>query len=200
VPKVVDVGQRRTELAEAVWRVIRRDGLQRASVRNVAREAGLSMGALRHYFATQDELLRMAMALVTERVRARIERLAGVPASARERAQLVLEEVLPLDDDRRSEAEVWLALAGRALVDPGLAAVRDDADSDLHGLCAAVVTGLVESGEATPGLDLPLEVDRLHALLDGLALHALIRPGRLPTEQVRAVLGRHLDALVGRTG
>jgi Uncharacterized protein conserved in bacteria len=57
VPKVVDPAERRRELAEAVWRVIRRDGLEQASVRNVAREADLSMGSLRHYFATQSELM-----------------------------------------------------------------------------------------------------------------------------------------------
>jgi AcrR family transcriptional regulator len=41
--------------------VIRRDGVAAASVRAVAREAGTSMGALRHWFATQDELLHFAM-------------------------------------------------------------------------------------------------------------------------------------------
>ncbi len=72
---MVDIEARRTELAEALWRVIRRDGLERASVRNVAREAGLSMGALRHYFGTQDELLAFAMRLVIERARGRMEAL-----------------------------------------------------------------------------------------------------------------------------
>ena len=50
MPIVVDPEERRRDLAEAVWRVVRRDGLERASVREVAREAGVSMGSLRHYF------------------------------------------------------------------------------------------------------------------------------------------------------
>ncbi|MDP8952326.1 MAG: TetR family transcriptional regulator, partial [Actinomycetota bacterium] len=75
MPKVVDSDARRTQIAEAVWRVILRGGLERASVRNVAREAGLSMGSLRHYFGTQAELPAFAMQLVTERVRGRIEAL-----------------------------------------------------------------------------------------------------------------------------
>ncbi len=33
---------------------------------NIAQEAGLSLGALRHYFTTQDELLGYAMILVKE--------------------------------------------------------------------------------------------------------------------------------------
>src|SRR3712207_7028502 len=106
--------RRRAELAEAVWTVIRRDGLQRASVRNVAREAGLSMGSLRHYFATQAELLCFAMQLVGERARARVRAIE--PADdPRETAERLLRELVPLDEERRAEAEVWLAFTGHAL-------------------------------------------------------------------------------------
>ena len=72
MPKVVDHEQRRRELAHAVWRVIRRQGVDQASVRTVALEAGWSPGALRHYFATQSELLAFAMRLVVERIEGRI--------------------------------------------------------------------------------------------------------------------------------
>lgn len=51
--KVVDAGVGRRELAEAVWRVILRDGVEGASVREVAAEAGLSSGSLKHYFGSQ---------------------------------------------------------------------------------------------------------------------------------------------------
>jgi hypothetical protein len=40
-----------------------------------------------------------------------------------------------------------------------------------------------------------LEASRLHALLDGLALHAVLRPTKVPPSQVKAVLARHLDTL-----
>ena len=57
VPKIVDPEQRRHELGEAALRVIHRDGIHGASLRNVAKEAGMSMGALRHYFDSQAEML-----------------------------------------------------------------------------------------------------------------------------------------------
>ena len=64
MPRVVDPVERRRFLAQAVWRVVRREGLERASVREVAREAGVSMGSLRHYFSSQSELLIFAMRMV----------------------------------------------------------------------------------------------------------------------------------------
>lgn len=190
VRETADPTERRRELGEAVWRVIRRDGLERASVRNVAREAGLSMGSLRHYFGTQSELLAFSMGLVAERAAARIAALppTGEPS---ERAEAILAEILPLDDERRAEAEVWLAFAGRALVDPGLRALREWVDDALRGLMRTLVEGLL--GPDAPEAE--LEAERLYAVVDGLALHGLFRPERLSAEAMIATLARHLEEL-----
>ena len=124
MPKIVDAAQRRRHLAEAAWRVIRRDGLESASVRNVAREAGLSSGSLRHMFGTQAELLVFAMNQVVDRITCRLDALdpAGDPRAVAERHLL---ELLPLDDERREENEIWLAFTARALVDPELRACAE---------------------------------------------------------------------------
>ncbi|MGY1712307.1 TetR/AcrR family transcriptional regulator [Geodermatophilus sp. SYSU D00758] len=195
MPRVVDAEQRRRELAEAVWRVIRRDGVPGASVRAVAREAGTSMGALRHWFATQDELLRFAMTLVLERARARIEAVLAEAGPLEGRVVRLLEEALPLDGERRAEAEVWLALTARALVDPDLAELRDRSAEGLQLLCGAALRALAGAGRLRAELDPALETERLYALLDGLAVHALTRPSALPPARVRQVLTAHLDDL-----
>lgn len=195
VPRIVDAAQRRRELTEAVWRVIRRDGVAAASVRAVAREAGTSMGALRHWFATQDELLHVAMTRVMERARERAGRVAATGGPLVPRLLRVLEETLPLDEERRAEAEVWLALTARALVDPRLAELRDRSSAELHAFCVDVVRALVADGSARAGLDVDLEGERLYAVLDGLALHAVTRPSVLPPDRVREVLAAHLAAL-----
>ena len=194
MPKLVDHEQRRAQLAEAVWTVIRRDGLERASVRNVAREAGLSMGSLRHYFATQSELLCFAMQLVGDRARARVRALEPV-ADARHLAERLLHELVPLDDERRAEAEVWLAFTGHALVDADQRAIHQRIHDELNGACATALTLLADAGLTPASLDIPLEAARLHALLDGLAVHAVMRPEQLPPERIKAVIARHLDTL-----
>ena len=48
MPKIVDHETRREEIAEALWRVVRRDGVRAASVRTIAAEAGWSPGAVRY--------------------------------------------------------------------------------------------------------------------------------------------------------
>ncbi len=65
MPKIVDHDARREEIAQALWRVVRRDGIRAASVRTIAAEAGWSAGAVRYYFPDQDGLLSFAMDLVS---------------------------------------------------------------------------------------------------------------------------------------
>ena len=194
VPKLVDHEQRRRELGGAVWQVIRARGVDGASIRTVAQEAGWSPGALRHYFSTQAELLTFAMQMVVERAEARVGALEP-PADPRGAVEQRLYELLPLDDERRAENEVWLAFAGRALVDPRLRAVHEAVDEALRAACARALQELGAGGRLLPGLDLELEAERLHGLLDGLAFHTAMRPDRMSPERIRSVLARHLDSL-----
>ncbi|MEV2256969.1 TetR/AcrR family transcriptional regulator [Streptomyces sp. NPDC050147] len=189
MPKVVDPQLRRRELAEAVWRVIQRDGLEHASVRNVAREAGLSMGSLRHYFVSQSDLMAFALRMVVDRIEQRIEALPQDDDVLRYAAS-VLAELLPLDDQRRAENEVWLAFTARAMTDPELRALRDEGYNALRAGCRGLVAGLVG-----PGRDVDQETARLHALVDGLAVHAAMRPDMDTPEAMHAVIVGHLAEL-----
>lgn len=193
MPKIVDHEQRRRELAEAVWRVIRRYGIDGASVRTVAQEAGWSAGALRHYFRSQSELLDFAIDLAAERIRQRVGALE-LADDPRRAVEQLLSELLPLDDERRAENEVWLAFTARALIDPQLRVRHAEIDDELRAASQRAVGML---GLAA-GRERALEAERLHALLDGLALHGAMRPERLTRRRIVAVLRRHLDELEGK--
>ncbi|MEU5952414.1 TetR/AcrR family transcriptional regulator [Streptomyces sp. NPDC047525] len=189
MPKVVDPQLRRRELAEAVWRVVRRDGLDHASVRNVAREAGLSMGSLRHYFVSQSELMAFALRMVIDRIEQRIAALPPDDDPLRHAAR-TLAELLPLDDQRRAENEVWLAFTARAMTDPELRTLRDEGYDTLRAGCRGLVAGLI-----SPCRDPEQETARLHALVDGLAVHAAMRPDIETPQSMYAVVVDHLAEL-----
>ncbi|WP_083760090.1 TetR/AcrR family transcriptional regulator [Rubrobacter xylanophilus] len=197
MPRVVDHEERRRELAEAAWRVILREGVEGVSVRNVAAEAGWSVGALRHYFGTKEELLAGAARLVVERVTGRFERgrYEGPP---REAVRRMLCEVLPLDDERRVEARVWLAFAAHSLVDPRVAEEHELVFDGMRELCRLIVRRLSEDGLLVSGAGDEEEAARLHALVDGLALHGLL--GRLGSEEMLAALDAHLAAIIAEPG
>ena len=189
MPKLVDHDERREALANALWRVVTREGIEAASLRRVAAEAGWSTGSLRHYFSTQPELLAFAMELVVQRVTDRVGAIRG-DGAPRAIAAEVLQEVLPMDAERRAEAQVWLAFTTRSLVDPELRELRETAHEGLRGLCRTAAELLGAPDEAA--------VERLHAFVDGLALHAVLDPARTTPARIAALLGAELEAL-GRT-
>jgi AcrR family transcriptional regulator len=198
VPKIVDHDARREEIARALWRVVRRDGIGAASVRSVAAEAGWSAGAVRYYFPDQAGLLGFAIELVTRRVGERIARLqpTGPPLTF---ALRYLEEVIPLDDERRAEFDVWFAFLAQSQAaseaDGTLRPHVEPVHADLLGLCRSVLEALREAGALRPRLNLSLEAERLHALVDGLSLHVATNPDRVPPARVREILRRHLATL-----
>jgi AcrR family transcriptional regulator len=72
VPKVVDHDRRRTELAEAVARVVAAVGVEKATVRAIAAEAGCSTGVLAHYFDGKHDILLRGLEWANQRLIDRI--------------------------------------------------------------------------------------------------------------------------------
>jgi AcrR family transcriptional regulator len=193
LPKI-DSDSRRRELGEALWRVVLRDGIEGASVRKVAAEAGVSAGSLRHVFPSQSELLAFAMQLIVDEVTRRVEAVEPC-GDTRKSVESTLQTLLVLDPETRAIFDVWLAFAARARVDPSLRPLRDRTHAQVRTLCRSAIETLRADGKTRPDLDLRDEAERLHALIDGLAMHATLEPEiTSPSRQVE-LLSLHLDTL-----
>jgi AcrR family transcriptional regulator len=200
MPKLVDHDQRRAELARAVWQVIGRYGIEGATVRRVAEEAGVSIGGLRHYFDSQQGLLRFAAAEVANAVGPRVSAHLVGDLPGVERARLILEELLPLDADRRVEVDVWLACLARARVDDTLAELRRTAWAGERHICRLAVAycrGVEPPTAIGAELDARLEphARRLHVFVDGITLQAAMFPDEVSVDELREVLRAELARL-----
>lgn len=206
MPKIVDPERRRADVVDALFRVVRRAGLEGASLRNVADEAGLAIGSVRHYFDSHDALLAFALDAMVERVSDRllarvavvlpeIEEGRVVGDAARDATADMLGELLPLDDERRDEAAVWLAFVDAARTRPALRERSAAATAATAGLVRRVLAGADRRGGLRAGLDLDLEEQRLSALIDGLTLRSVLHPELLTADTARRALRAHLDSL-----
>ncbi|MDP5227123.1 MULTISPECIES: TetR family transcriptional regulator C-terminal domain-containing protein [Arthrobacter] len=205
MPKVVNAAARRADVADAVFRIIVTDGLARVSLREVAAEAGLVVGSVRHYFSDSAELLRHAFATANERLEDRLqERLPALDAASDagdteellESSVLLLSQFLPLDGDAAAEcsARIEFRLASRGNPDLQTEAERG------YRATAAVVGHLIQLLRPEGELDdLVVEAERLLSLLDGLSLHALVHSRWLDAATCRAVLVNHLRDLLPAT-
>lgn len=197
MPRHVDADQRRYEVAQAVWRVILRAGLARASVRAVAQEAGLSVGSLRHYFSTQRELQVYSLQLINERAH---ERYTAVDRSlpVRERVESSMWAVLPVTPEQVEEHQVWLAFRNESATDPELAELVAEDRAMSLGLARQAVTALRDAGQTNPGIDVEAAATELVALFDGLCLAAVLTPDDMPAAKLQDTVIGWLDALATR--
>ncbi|MBR7796884.1 TetR family transcriptional regulator [Agaribacter marinus] len=194
MPKKVDHEKRKIIIAEATWKIIVEEGIEQATVRNIAHAADLSVGALRHYFTTQSELLLYSMQLVSDRVRERMasQQYDGPPLQVMEE---VLFEFIPLDKDRKIEMEVWLSFSARSLVDPDLMQLNQKVYHDLRRVIIAVIDHLISLQFVPDQFAAEIETERLYALIDGLAIHHLLQPDSLSKEMMTSVIQHHLKSL-----
>ncbi len=195
MPKLIDRDSRRHEIAHAVWRIVLSDGVSAVSIRDVAAEAGLAVGSVRHVFGTKAELLEYSMALVHERTSKRVAKHFSMQ-DPRKCAEAVLAELLPLDDQRRMDMAVNMAVVAESPSHPALRRVALDAQRAVADACAAVLARLHREELVRSDADLAYESERLHALVDGLALHALTADRKdLRPKAILAVLRKHLAEL-----
>jgi TetR/AcrR family transcriptional regulator, transcriptional repressor of bet genes len=189
MPKQVDHEERRREIAAAVLRLVTTRGIEAASLRMGASEAGVSMGAVQHYFTTKDEMLRFALAYGNTLLAERATRLVAEqqPATPREQFRLFCTLLIPLDDDSRAGARLWAGLISRGCV-----------DEPTRKLAALAYTNLTEFfvrhiGDALPDADAGQAARHMVAVIEGLRWPVLF--GVYSKQQAMDVLDAQLDLI-----
>ncbi len=167
---------RQLRLVLAAGKVIVEQGSGAATLREIARAAGQTTGAIEHHFTGRHELLLRTAELLVDQLWRRV---------SEHRAEIVdlLEQVLPLDELRRQEAVLWLAFLCGGVSSAEVRSELGRAQSQLRELCQRKPAG------ATGDLD----VDLLLVALNGIRLHALIDPDHFGSDRQLALLQYCLD-------
>jgi TetR/AcrR family acrAB operon transcriptional repressor len=135
-------------LVAAAIEVFRRDGYERARVQDIAREAGLTTGAIYANYRGKAELLTEAIA---ERTARELEALLreGAGQSPRELLSVLADRLIRRDGERPLFLEAVVASAR----DPELAAMLRGAVADREARFGALVERAKRSGEIDPRID-----------------------------------------------
>lgn len=195
MPKVVDHEERRRAIAEAVFRVVGDRGMEGASLREVAAEAGLSMGSVQHYFGSKDKMLLFALRHMQERAGLRFtSQLARLPnPTTRDYLRTILRVLLPTDKQGRQEAMVNIAFFSVANSKKQYRSTLKNGYSQLLALTQQQLTVARVNGELSRAVDVERESAALFFATQGLIGPVLI--GVLSGDRAMAVLDYQLDRL-----
>ncbi|MCO7274675.1 MULTISPECIES: TetR/AcrR family transcriptional regulator [Cellulosimicrobium] len=200
MPKLVDYQERRAAIARALWRVVDQQGWTKATMREVASEAGVSLGHVQHYFASRTALLTFAMEFAAEQTADRVARgLAALdqPPHPRDVLRLVLVEMLPLHPDARASSRMSAAYVLEALHDPTLRKQASLGLRDGRALLERLVREAIRQGQIAPDRDPDIETDLLLALT---GFTPLLELDVIESQAALTAIDQHLNRLFAGAG
>ena len=178
MPRVVDHEERRWEIVFALWLVIAEHGIEGVSLRQVAAEAGVSMGRIQHYFGTKDALVLAGCTALVDRAYGGY--LETAEAAPRERLLHVVSQQIPRDDAGRMGVSVWYAYVAKSINHSAVRQVLAEARRGAEEECVRLIqAGRGDRAVRAAGGDADQaaleQARRLLALADGLTLRVLVR-------------------------
>lgn len=189
--------RRRNEILAAAHRCFARGGFRDTTMQEIAREAGLSVGALYRYFDGRESLIdalaELGRAYRDEAVEA-VEPGSGAAGLGDLVSRLLAQ--LPAGagqtDALRFDVRIW----GEAIGHPRLERLVVEAFSDLRASVTRYVRAEQEAKTMGRGVDAEAVALGVVSLLAGLELQLAFEPG-LDREAYAAVVGRLLSSLDG---
>ena len=112
-----------------------------------------------------------------------------------ERVIAILLECVPINTESRAEMSVWFAF--KAHVKHRTSTLNVPVDGILEGM-QKLIHYLHTMDLLKTDLNLDLEVERLYALIDGIAMHALLDQERLNSDLVIKTINYHVDSICNK--
>ncbi len=191
MPKIVDHAERRREVLDATWRVIARAGLDAATTRAIAEEAGYSIGVLTHYFQDKQDILvsahRLAFARARERILDATRDRTGLAA-----LRLAMLEALPLDAERFVEAQVDVSFLGQSVGNAYLRGIRRTSYEGSRRLWRGFLDQAGALGQLRSPEDVPHLVDEVVGMVDAMSAEAVIDAEHMTPDHQVVLVDRFL--------
>ncbi len=195
MPKRVDTAAQRRSIADAAIDVIDEVGLEGARLRDVARAARVTTGAVTHYFDGKDSVIEAALAEIVRRTLERMNAGRGSPPPDLATFIGRVCKYLPLDEECRREWRVWLAFWGRAIADERLRAIHRQHYSAFVDRLSAILPELCASPRPAQR-HLRKTADAVIAALDGVGTRATLEPEHWPPRRQKDTLSGLLRPLL----
>ena len=175
MPKIPEeqLAARRAEILEAARRAFARHGYEGATVKVLEAETGLSRGAIFHHFRDKDALF---LALAEDDAASMAETVA---------AHGLVQVMRDLQDKDAGWLGVQLEVRRRLRTDPDFAAKWSEHQSAITGATTARLQRQRKAGVVRDDVPLPILVDFLRLVLDGLV--SGLAAG-MPTDHLPGVL------------
>ena len=182
-------------IVDGAIRVLARQGYANTSLMDIAKEVGMSKGAVHYHFPTKENLMAQVLQVACDRVADRTRAAwteGGDPVGA---IRSSLRELWRVRSEMSDEARVVADLMTQALHDDGLRQPLAEYYRFAFSQVDEHFTANLDKLGLTPKVK-PAQIPRLlHALLDGLMMQKLVDPEAVQEDEVLEALETMAGAL-----
>jgi TetR/AcrR family fatty acid metabolism transcriptional regulator len=183
---------RRRQIIDTAIRIIARDGLNQASLANIAQEAGISKGVISYYFNSKDDLIDQIVISIMEEmkdyIRERVERLDPAPEKLRRYVSSFFEFAQSNSEKYSAFIELWTTISTKDMVNPF--------GSLSYEQCRAYIGKILNDGKKSGefgSVDIKLTATVLQGLVDGVIIQWLLDPELVDLEACQAKVLELID-------
>lgn len=194
-PKV-DHEARRVRVAQAACEVILDVGLENAKLTDIGARAGVTTGAVQHYFRSKEDLLFFAKNHIFDLI---MEKSTAAPPGliGAERLYFIIRQHLPLTPEHVKAVRLLEAFRGRAIGNATLLRNQHKRDRKFLGMLETELEQLKSDGVVRTDLDIPTAALGLNGIIEGIGCIVMASPNNFKSFDLFKIVADYVSNVLG---
>lgn len=175
--KKVDHMARKHHIVEATFEVIYTYGFEKTTLREIAKQAGLSLGSVQYFFPKQKDIYTFAMNVIFQRFEERMKRVARVDEDVFESAVRMVKQIVQVHTaEERMENDIWVKFTLMSTMNPEYQELNENYRKINLTFAEDVIRVLYENEYLTNTIDVKEMGHSLIIFITGLVFESVIYP------------------------
>lgn len=196
MPKKIDHAERKDEIVEAMFRIIHNSGFENATLRQIAKEADLSLGSVQHFFPKQKDMYVLAMDVVYERFEDRMQNVIQKDAETFDNAVRMIKQIVQADTaEERMENDIWMKFSIMATMNKEYRETKDRLRTVNVNFAKDVLKMLQANGYLDDDVDIDRSANSLTVFIHGLVFESVIYTDLYDAQAIEAEIRQYLQSI-----
>ncbi|MFC3039696.1 TetR/AcrR family transcriptional regulator [Virgibacillus xinjiangensis] len=175
MPKKIDHAERKDQIVEAMFRIIHQSGFEKATSREIAKEAGLSLGSVQYFFPKQKDIYMLAMDVIYQRFEERMQKVVQENQGGFENAIRMIKQIVQANtEEERMENDIWMKFSIMATMNPEYRATKDESREVNLNFAKDVLRMLYDEGYIKSSTSIEDSANSLTIFIHGLVFESVI--------------------------
>ncbi|UJL46040.1 TetR/AcrR family transcriptional regulator [Virgibacillus sp. NKC19-16] len=175
MPKKIDHAERKNQIVEAMFSIIHHSGFEKVTLREIAKEAGISLGSVQYFFPKQKDIYVFAMDVIYQRFEDRMQKVIQVDQGGFENAVRMIKQIVHANtEEEKMENDIWMKFSIMATMNPEYHATKDRFREVNYNFAKDILTMLDSNGFINGSINIGNSANSLTIFIHGLIFESVI--------------------------